>query len=39
MNLSLTAHKAITAYGGIELWENMKFIEAEVSVRGLAFTL
>lgn len=39
MKLSLTAQKAITAYGGIELWENMKFIEAEVSARGLAFTL
>lgn len=37
--LSLTAQKAIEAYGGVELWENGKFIEAEVSVRGLAFTL
>lgn len=37
--LSLTAQKAISAYGGTELWQSHKFIEAEVSVRGLAFTL
>ncbi len=37
--LSVTAQKAIKAYGGIELWKNSKFLEAEVSVKGLAFTL
>lgn len=37
--LSLTAKKAIENYGGIELWKNSKFLEAEVSVKGLAFTL
>lgn len=37
--LSLTAQKAIEAYGGIELWGNSKFLEAKVSVKGLAFTL
>lgn len=37
--LSITAKKAIDAYGGIELWQSNKFIEAEVSVNGLAFTL
>jgi hypothetical protein len=37
--LSLTAQKAIEAYGGIELWANSKFLEAEVSVKGLAFIL
>jgi len=37
--LSLTANKAIEAYGGTELWQSHKFIEAEVSVKGLAFTL
>ncbi|MGB2503360.1 MAG: hypothetical protein ACPH94_07785 [Flavobacteriaceae bacterium] len=36
---SLTAQKAIDAYVGTELWKNVKFIEAELSVRGLAFTL
>lgn len=36
---SFTAQKAIEAYGGKELWENAKFIEAEASVKGLAFTL
>lgn len=39
MNLSLTAQKAIDAYGGIERWKNAKYVEAKVSVRGLAFTL
>jgi len=34
-----TAQKAIDAYGGIDLWENAKYIEAVVSVNGLAFTL
>lgn len=37
--LSTTAIKAINAYGGTELWQNHKFIEAEVSASGLAFTL
>jgi hypothetical protein len=37
--LNSTAEKAIEAYGGKKLWEHTKFIEAEVSVRGLAFTL
>lgn len=37
--LSKTAQKAIEAYGGIEFWKSHKFIEAEVSVNGLAFTL
>lgn len=39
MNLSLTASRAIDAYGGAELWKNAQYIEAEVSVKGLAFTL
>ena len=37
--LSLTSKKAIEAYGGIELWQNSKYIEAEISVKGLLFTL
>jgi hypothetical protein len=37
--LSLTAKKAIDAYGGIDLWQNSKYIEAEVSVKGLLFIL
>ena len=37
--ISLTAKKAIAAYGGMDLWQNNKYIEAEVSVNGLAFTL
>lgn len=37
--LSNTAQKAIEAYGGVEFWKSHKFIEAEVSVNGLAFTL
>lgn len=36
---SIIAEKAIAAYGGRELWQNSKVIEAEVSVTGLAFTL
>lgn len=39
MNLSATAAKAIEVYGGTTVWQNPKIIEAEVSVRGLAFTL
>jgi hypothetical protein len=37
--LSETAKNAIEAYGGENLWKSNKFIEAEVSVKGLAFTL
>jgi hypothetical protein len=37
--LSLTSKKAIEAYGGIGLWQNSKYIEAEISVKGLLFTL
>jgi len=37
--LSPIAEKAINAYGGIDLWQNSDFIEAEVSVKGFAFTL
>lgn len=37
--LSLTAKKAIEAYGGMDIWKNSKFLRAEVSVKGLAFTL
>lgn len=39
MHLSETAKRAIEAYGGWELWQNAKFVEAVVSARGLAFTL
>ncbi|HNB53290.1 MAG TPA: hypothetical protein PK530_15170 [Anaerolineales bacterium] len=34
-----TAQKALAAYGGKDLWTNVKTIEAEVSVHGWAFTL
>jgi hypothetical protein len=37
--ISLTAKKVLDAYGGEELWKNSKYIEAEVSVKGLNFTL
>lgn len=37
--LSLTAQKALEAYGGADLWKNNKYIEAEVSSVGLAFKL
>lgn len=37
--LNQTARKAVDAYGGIELWKNTRTIEADVSVKGLAFTL
>jgi len=37
--LSLTAKKAIDAYGGVELWQKAKYIEAIVSAKGFAFTL
>jgi len=36
MSRCTTAEKAITAYGGTELWKNHKFIEVEVPV-GLIF--
>jgi len=39
MKLSITAQKAIEAYGGLEFWKNVKSIEANVSVTGLAFIL
>ncbi len=39
MKIGETAESAINAYGGANIWKNNKFIEAEVSVRGLAFTL
>ncbi len=39
MKISKTALKAINGYGGIDLWKNSKYIEADVSVKGLAFTL
>jgi len=34
-----TAEKAVSAYGGADRWKKARNIEAEVSVRGLAFTL
>jgi len=37
--LSLTAKKVLEASGGAELWQNSKYLEAVVSVKGLAFTL
>lgn len=37
--LSKTAKNAIDAYGGTQLWNQQKYISAEVSVNGLAFTL
>jgi hypothetical protein len=37
--LSSTAQKALDTYGGAELWKNSKYIEAEVSAKGLAFKL
>ena len=37
--LTETAARAIAAYGGVERWRNARTIEAEVSARGLAFTL
>lgn len=39
MIISKTAEKALVAYGGKEIWQAAKFIEAEVSVSGLLFTL
>jgi len=37
--LSKTAEKALEFYGGKELWQNAKMLEAHVSTTGLAFTL
>lgn len=37
--LSKTAQKAIEFYGGYNLWQNSKYLEAEVTVSGLAFTM
>ena len=37
--LSLMVKKTIEAYGGTDLWQNSDVIEAEVSAKGLAFTL
>jgi hypothetical protein len=39
MEISKTALRAIEAYGGSALWTSHKFVEAEVSVKGLAFTI
>lgn len=39
MQISTTAEKAIAAYGGRSVWENANFVEADVSVSGLAFIL
>ena len=39
MNLSETAAKAVAAYGGRDLWQNARRIEAEVTASGLAFVL
>ena len=38
-NLSSTAEKAINAYGGISVWQTATYIEAEVSAKGLVFSL
>lgn len=37
--LSVTAQKAIAAYGGDSVWKEYKFIVAEVSANGLAFKM
>ena len=37
--LSLTAKKVLEANGGMEIWQNSKYLEAEVSVKGLLFTI
>lgn len=37
--LSLTAQRAVAAYGGEKLWKKAETIEAVVSAHGLAFTL
>ncbi len=39
MILSNTAQLAINAHGGASLWKRFKYVEAEVSVKGLAFKL
>ena len=37
--LSATGIRAIQAYGGAELWQGTRHIEAQVSAGGLAFIL
>jgi hypothetical protein len=37
--LSQTAHRAIKAYGGAEIWQRARRIKAVVNTSGLAFTL
>jgi hypothetical protein len=37
--MNTTIEKAINAYGGIDLWQKSKFIEATFSTHGLAFPL
>jgi hypothetical protein len=37
--LSKTAILVLNAYGGIEFWQDLKTIEAEVSAKGLAFKM
>jgi hypothetical protein len=39
MKLSVTAEKAIQAYGGTALWNKARTIETILSANGLAFTL
>jgi len=39
MKISQTAENAILALGGEKIWKESKFIEAIVSVKGLAFIL
>jgi hypothetical protein len=39
MKIGKSAESVINAYGGADVWKNNKYIEAEVSVTGLAFTL
>jgi len=39
MEICKTAETALNAYNGADVWKNNKYIEAEVSVTGLAFTL
>lgn len=36
---STTIEKAVEAYGGVKRWQDARYIEAEVSTTGLAFTL
>lgn len=39
MNLTLTALRAIKVYVGSDLWISHRFIEADTSAKGLAFTI